>query len=345
MSVDDPPPFPFTAGLLYWLSQGYGAALKARTERFRKSTGTVRKLPCRVVSVGNITAGGTGKTPMTLYLAQHLAGLGFKVVIASRGYRGRAERCGGIVSDGRQVLMTPAEAGDEPFMMATALPGIPVLVGRDRYVSGLAAVERFGAEILILDDAFQHLRLARDVDIVLLDAARPLGNGHLLPRGTLREPARALTRAHALVLTRVDDRAQGRGLPCGGRYRKPLFHSRHLPWGCWVPDGRPMAAADVSQALADDPQLLAGRRVLAFSGIAANNDFRRTVKRLGALEAGFVAHADHHAYSWEDCRGLCRKAQLMGADALATTFKDYVKLTRFDLDDGWSDLGSDWWDL
>lgn len=323
------------AGLLRGLSGVYGALLQGRRlcrERWR----TAQRLPCRVVSVGNLTLGGTGKTPMTIYMAQLLHHAGCRTAVVSRGYKGAAEAGGGVVSDGRRLLMGPGHAGDEPFLMARELlsAGIPVLVGRNRVRSGRLAVERFQCDMLILDDGFQHLRLARDLNLVLLDAARPFGNGFLLPRGTLREPPASLSRADACLLTRCPPSAVVRSAAFPGtgsieqmahRRRRPVFPAVHRPY---VAERLPADRANrraASTAVSD----LRGP-VFAFSGIARNRDFRTGLRDLGVALRGWADFADHHAYTAEDLKAIAARAQSSGARLLATTQKDRVKI-----DPGW----------
>ena len=190
------------APLLSGISAIYGAAQKLRASCYRQNLFRSQALPCRVISIGNLTVGGTGKTPMTIYLARNLQQSGKSVVVISRGYKGAAESGGGIVSDGRNLLLDADQAGDEPYLMACRLPGIPVVVGKNRFEAGMLAVREFQPEIIVLDDAYQHLKLKRDINIILLDHDRPFGNSHLLPRGILREPKAALMRASACILTR-----------------------------------------------------------------------------------------------------------------------------------------------
>ena len=178
------------ASALRLLSLPYGAAVALRNHLYDRELLRTAKLPCPVVSVGNLTVGGTGKTPTVILLAALLKEHGHRPAVLSRGYGGHAKASVNVVSDGNRILLGWREAGDEPVLIAGALPGVPVLTGPKRFLTGRAAVERFGADVLILDDAFQHRSLFRDIDIVLIDAARPFGNGFLLPRGPLREPPR-----------------------------------------------------------------------------------------------------------------------------------------------------------
>jgi tetraacyldisaccharide 4'-kinase len=261
---------------------------------------------------------------MTLYVANHLRDLGYRVAILSRGYKGGAEKRGGIVSDGRNLLMTPQAAGDEPFMMARFLKDVPVLVGRNRLASGLLAISRFSPDVLLLDDGFQHRRLHRDVDIVLLDSTRPFGNTFLLPRGSLREPPEALSRADALVFTRWHDNLPDptNTLPESVR-GKPLFFSRNQAY-IHNATGLPSAARDLSGE--HDPERLKNSRVFAFSAIADNRDFHRVLSHLGCQVVGTAEFADHHAYSPGELEGIAREAGTRGAELLATTQKDFAKI-------------------
>jgi len=164
-------------------SHAYQLLTRLRIHAYERGILKQERLPCKVVSIGNITVGGTGKTPMTLYMADVLKRMGFKVAVISRGYRGRAEKRGGIVSDVETIRMKPEEAGDEPYLMSLKLKGVPVIVGRDRVRAGRLALGMFGSSVLLLDDGFQHVRLKRDLNFLLLEAANPFGNGYLLPRG------------------------------------------------------------------------------------------------------------------------------------------------------------------
>lgn len=291
-----------------------------------------RRLDCKVICVGNICVGGTGKTPMTMYVARAARLLGYRPAIVSRGYRGGAEGQGGIVGDGKSIVMGPEMAGDEPYMMACRLAGIPVVVNKNRYAAGKLAIDQFHADLIVLDDGFQHLKLKRDTDLVLLDCARPFGNFHLLPRGPLREPKSALDRASACILTRCP---VGGGDAVTGRLeliRKhwphtPVFTSSHNPY-CYVIEG---GETIPSKGLADR-QLhsaqseLKTEAVYGFCGIARNDAFRSTVKTLGFDAKGFLEFSDHHRYSAPDIDRIRSSAEKAGARHLITTEKDLVRL-------------------
>ena len=193
--------------LLTTLSYPYDWGHQLRLQAYRLKVATVRRLPCRVISIGNLTLGGTGKTPVVELVAGLLRREGMRVGVLSRGYGGRSQSAITIVSDGKRCLVPPEVAGDEPVLLAEHLVGLPVVVGKDRYAAGMLAIERFGVEVIVLDDGFQHVQLARDFNVLLLDAVRPLGNGRLFPRGDLRERATGMARADAIVFTRWDAEA------------------------------------------------------------------------------------------------------------------------------------------
>lgn len=320
---------PFWENFLMILSLGYGGAVKVRESLYKRGILRPERLPCPVISIGNLTLGGTGKTPMTLYVAQWLGRLGYRVTVLSRGYRGHAEKKGGVVSDGRRFFMGPDEAGDEPFMMGGKLRNVPVIVGKDRYGAGRLAHERFAPDVMILDDGFQHLRLFRDLDLVLLDGRRPFGNTHLFPRGILREPVSALRRADACIFTRSDrmtpvDQARVRFLS----RRLPVFTSLHIPQVYRCAEIPPSASVRNMPAPLKpwDSDRLKDRMVFAFSGIADNDDFRRTVESLCPGMKGFRGFPDHHRYTEADLNRLLNQAKGCGADTLVTTEKDYARI-------------------
>ncbi len=276
-------------------------------------------LPVPVVSIGNLSSGGTGKTPMAHLVAGHLHQAGHQVVLLSRGHGGSGEsgRTPRIVSDGKQVLLGPEAAGDEPALLARSLPGVPVIVGRDRRASGRLAIERFAPEIIVLDDALQYWQLHRDLDIVLLDARRPFDNGFVLPRGLLREPPSHLKRAGIVVLTRADRVAPDLLAQHVEQVRKlapdaDVFTATHAPLG-WV-----RASGDVLLPLG----ALAGESALAFSGIADGKAFAETVGMLGVSVESSRDFGDHHVYRAEDVASLVLAAK--GENAV-TTEKDLVK--------------------
>jgi tetraacyldisaccharide 4'-kinase len=310
----------FLKTVLLAISCLYGGMMRIRSRLYESGLLPSKTLPCRVVSVGNLVAGGTGKTPMTMMVAQLLKNLGYRVVVISRGYRGNMEEEGGIVSDGRTVFKGPEEAGDEPYLMARLLKGIPVLVGRRRYRTGLLAVEAFKPDMIVLDDAFQHLRLKRDLNLVLLDGRSPVGNGHLLPRGLLREPLSALKRAHAIILTRSENTIPA-SIIARLPKRLPLFHTVHESIVREV--NRQDDPAILNSA--DGVAMLAGKKAVAFAGLADNGQFFDSLLQEGCMLKDKIAFGDHHHYERDDLDHIARAAEEAGAELLITTFKDFVK--------------------
>ncbi len=311
------------------LSRLYGGYQRLRRRIYAGGFAAVRRLPCPVVSVGNLTVGGTGKTPLAIDLAGRLLAWGLSPAVVSRGYRGACERRGGIVSDGRRVLLGPEDAGDEPFLIARRLPGVPVVVGRDRFRAGRTAWERFRPDVLILDDGFQHLRVRRDLDLVLIDHRRPFGNGRLLPSGPLREPIEALGRADAIVVTRAPAGAASLSSAAAARIltavaRGPVFFTRHAPRAFPVPKGR--AGEAPGSAAAAVPPAWRRRRAFAFSGIARHDDFLGAARRLGFAVASDRPFPDHHRYAPSDRAAILEGARAAGADLLLTTEKDHARL-------------------
>ncbi len=191
----------------------YGVVLRLRAYFYARRILAAHRLAAPVVSVGNLSVGGTGKTPMAMYLARLFIERGKRVALLSRGYGGAGGDAVRVVSDGSRLLLSPAEAGDEPVLLARSVPGLIVVTGSDRYRAGLEAFERFQPDIFLLDDGYQHLRLKRDINILLLDAVRPFGNGWTLPAGLLREPLSAVRRADFIVWTRSGRETRCRTYP------------------------------------------------------------------------------------------------------------------------------------
>jgi tetraacyldisaccharide 4'-kinase len=311
--------FPLT--VISWI---YGCVIQVRQACYRAGIFKSRQLPCKVISVGNITLGGTGKTPLVIALARELLKRGITVGILSRGYKGRKERHGGVVSDGKRIHLTPTEAGDEPFMLARQLSGVPVLVGKKRYVMGIYAHKRFGMDCLILDDGFQHLGIKRDMDIVLIDARRLFGNGRLFPRGPLREPLRCLRRASLLVLTKTGPSQTLTATEGILRFRAPaasLYHSRY----------KPAFLLEAATGKRVPPQSVSGKRVFAFAGIADPEYFIYLLKELGADVVKEIHFPDHYNYELADLTMMHEQGKTV--DLYVTTEKDFVKLQSLPLDD------------
>jgi tetraacyldisaccharide 4'-kinase len=276
-------------------------------------------LPGFVVSVGNLTVGGTGKTPMACMLAKWALGEGYRVAILSRGYGGHYREKVLAVSDGERITVGPSQSGDEPYLLAKKLRDVPVVISKKRYEAGLFANKKFDTNFFIMDDGFQHLALKRDMDLVLIDASSPFGNRHLLPWGTLREPIAQLKRADAFIITRSGQGSQNNEL-CGllteRHPAKPLFQGDHIPERIVFP----------SQNRVYEPEFLRGKRIMAFAGIARPEAFKDTLNGLGAEVIYFESFRDHHSFKKKEIRELFARKERMNADYLITTEKDWVRL-------------------
>jgi tetraacyldisaccharide 4'-kinase len=297
----------------------YGTVVRAR--RLAYDRGWIRSegLPVPVISVGNLSAGGTGKSPCVAAVVRLLVREGLRPAVVSRGYRGRRKGLV-VVSDGGPRVADPPEVADEAAMLADQLPGVPVLTGADRPRVGRAAVEAFGADVIVLDDGFQHRGCARDLDVVLVDATRPPAADALLPLGRLREPPSSLARADLIVATkstRVEDKIAVGQWVWG---RVPVVRAQHVSVG-WTALG-----GDGRLALGDRPEGAA----VAFCGLAAPESFRSTLADLGIPVAGFAAYRDHHVYRASDGAFLATWARRLGARWFVTTEKDAVRLGRLD---------------
>jgi tetraacyldisaccharide 4'-kinase len=306
---------------LYLLSLPYGWAVGARSLFYSMRLLKTKTLPCPVISVGNITVGGTGKTPLVMALARGLMDRGIPVAILSRGYKG-TKTSGPVVSDGKNLFLSPEESGDEPFLMAQVCQGIPVLVGKDRFANGRVALQRFGIKGLLLDDGYQHLPLRRDLDILLIDSHVGFGDQHLLPRGILREPLSHLRRAHLFLLTKVDDLETSRPLE-----RK--IHEIHSGARVFHSDYRPMSLVD-PEGNQEALRSLKGKKILALSGIAHPDSFSSLLRKCGMEIVSEAIFPDHHAYIPKDLSTIKEKSK--GADWIVTTEKDMLKLRTLGID-------------
>ncbi len=306
--------------LLAPLSAAYGAAVAARAALYRIGWLKSERVGAPVISVGNLAAGGTGKTPVAALVAGWLRDAGWRPAIVSRGYGGRRRADPLVVSDG--ISANPgaaaAVAGDEPVMLARLLPDVAVVVARRRAEGARLAVSRLGARCLVLDDGFQHLALLRDLDLVLLDAGASLDAARLLPAGILRERPSALSRANAIVLT-------GNAAAPGGlegalarwaRPGTPIFHVGFRP--TYLLDGAGGGARSASW--------LSGKRVVAFAGIARPGRLAESLQSLGAEVVSFLPHPDHHPYTAHDIARIVIQAKRDRPDALVTTEKDLARL-------------------
>ena len=296
--------------------------------------GVLRRFPlgCQVISIGNVTAGGTGKTPVTEIFARELTKAGRKVAILSRGYRRKEAPWWQrifknviekpvVVSDGRQILVDAATGGDEPYMLAANLPGVCVLVDRNRVKSGRYAISHFGCDTLLLDDGFQYQRLKHSHEVVLVDSTNPIGNGHMLPRGILREPAKHLKRADVVFITKCSgDQSDVRRLVQRYNPRAEIIECRHAPRllkDVWSREELPL-------------EWLKGKTLTTLSGIAVPQGFENSLRKLGARVIWCERYADHHRYDASEIIFALNKTADMHAEALITTEKDAVRFPRLE---------------
>ena len=309
-------------------------ALVVSFRYFLYRTGLLRRFPLgiQVISIGNVTAGGTGKTPVTEIFARTLAAQGRKVAILSRGYRRKEAPWWRrmftqviepplVVSDGKHILLDAATGGDEPYMLASNLPGVAVVVDRNRVKAGRSAIKRLGCDTIILDDGFQYQRLKHSVEVVLVDSTNPFGNGNMLPRGILREPARHLKRADIIFLTKCSGDVSAARDEIR-RYNKTaeIVECNHAPKvlkDVWSREEYPL-------------DWLRGKTLCTLSGIASPKGFENSLRRLGSKVVWCERYADHHRYESSEVLYALNRTADMGADALVTTEKDAVRFPRFE---------------
>jgi len=285
------------------------------------SIGLIRsaRLEAPVISVGNLTLGGTGKTPTVMAIGRILLKNGRRPVILSRGYGGRSESAIQVVSNETGLDRRPDAVGDEPCLMADRLPGVPVVVSRDRAAAGRYAVKTYRPDVLVLDDGYQHLRLNRDLNLLVIDADQPFGNGFVFPRGTLREAVRQVRRADAILLTHAEDPAGTEMLQSfvrGYRPGLPIFTSRH----------RIVELVHLGTGRTSSLETLRGARLMAVSGIGRPERFFRTFRENGSVIAAGCVYPDHYCYTDHDLEFLEAEARRRDVRTIVTTEKDAVRL-------------------
>ena len=327
---------PFGINLLLHVLKGlsYLFLMVVSIRYFLYRTGLLRRYPLgtQVISIGNVTAGGTGKTPVTEIFARTLAAEGRKVAILSRGYRRKEAPWWQrlftqviekplVVSDGRRVLLDSATGGDEPYMLASNLPGVAVVVDRNRVKAGRYAVNRLGCDTLILDDGFQYQKLKHSIEVVLVDSTNPFGNGNLLPRGILREPVRNLKRADIIFLTKC------RGDVSAVKEEIRRYNTTAEIVEC---NHTPKVMKDVWSREEFTLDWLRDKTVCTLSGIASPKGFENSLRHLGAKVVWCERYADHHRYDASEVLYALNRTADMGADALVTTEKDAVRFPRLE---------------
>jgi len=325
-------------GLLYAVSRMFGVAVKTRRLLYEMRILRDSTLGVQVIAVGNLTVGGTGKTPVVEKLARELRDQGRNVAILSRGYRSKPEPFlkrltnqalfrkdktpPRVVSDGKSLLLDSETAGDEPYMLASNLRDVVVLVDKDRVKSGLYAIEKFGCDTLLLDDGFQYWKLAgRRHDIVLVDCQQPFGNKHLLPRGTLREPPSHLSRASTIFITKCNGdtsalRAEIARINPGARIIECVHN--------------PLYLEDVFTGERLGLELLKGCKVASLSGIAQPESFEQSLVKLGAELVYSKRFADHHRFTQQEVINVINRSKKRQAAMVVTTQKDAVRFPRLE---------------
>ncbi len=327
---------PFSIRILLTFLKGvsfiFAAVVSIRDAFYR--WGILRRFPLgvQVISIGNVTAGGTGKTPVTEIFARTLAAEGRRVAILSRGYRRKEAPLWQriftqviepplVVSDGKHLLLDSATGGDEPYMLASNLPGVAVVVDRNRVKAGRYAIKRLGCDTLILDDGFQYKKLKHSIEVVLVDSTNPFGNGNMLPRGILREPARHIRRADVIFLTKCrGDVSQVRDEIRRFNTHADIIECNH----------EPAVLKDVWSREEFSLSWLQGKTTCTLSGIASPKGFENSLRHLGARVIWCERYADHHRYDPSEILYALNRTADMGAQALITTEKDAVRFPRFE---------------
>jgi len=320
------PGFPDRAVLIILAAASFFYGIIVRIRNFLYDRGVLKqkKLPVFVISIGNLTTGGTGKTPITGRIASCMTkDYGKKTAVISRGYGGKlAVKKSNIISDGNQIFFDAELAGDEPFWIAENSEGTVVITGRDRYKSGKYALNKFNSEILILDDGFQHRKLYRDLNILLIDSDKIFGNNHLLPAGPLREPLNQIKRADKVVLVNKapyfkdsEEKISGLQKVLKEKYDKESLVCKFIADGIYdITTKQPIQRI---------------QKAVAFSGIAQPESFFGLLQDMRIELAAKRVFSDHYIYNLEDIKALIDGAQTIRADAVITTEKDSVKIRSF----------------
>lgn len=294
---------------LRWLSVPYEAAVHLRRLFYRRGVLSSRHVDVPVISVGGVTVGGSGKTPTVIWTVEQIRRMGLKAAVVSRGYGGRPGHDPYVVCDGHVRRADVKKCGDEPVLITAKAPESIVVVHPDR-VNACECARGLGAQIIVLDDGLQHKRLARDLDIVLVDAREPFGNGCFLPAGPLRDAPEAMRTAGLVLLTRAEEATP-----------EELQRSRDL-----VAKVAPEAVVATARYELEAPAELMGKRVFAVSGIARPETFVEALEHAGLEVAGAHAFRDHHIYDADDLATVQQEAERAGADVIVTTEKDATRL-------------------
>lgn len=300
---------------LNFISSIYQIIIELKLFLYKNKIIRQHRLNARIISIGNITVGGTGKTPAVIEIANLFQDK--KTVILSRGYKSKYEDKMAVVSDANQIFLSPKEAGDEPYLLAKRLPSFPIIIGKDRVKSAKYAIDRFGAEIIILDDGFQYWQLKKDIDIVLIDGKNPYGNTNLLPTGTLREPIKNLKRADVFIITKVDQSLNRTNIIHDLKKINPsaiILESIHKPIK--------FISLDAKQEY--PLEFIKDVDILALSSIADPDSFEAIIKKLNEGKFLHLKFQDHYVYTKKDINKLID--YLQGVSFIITTEKDIVRL-------------------
>ena len=331
----------FVKGLLFVASRFYLRAINTRIWLYDNRVIRYRAIGCLVVSIGNLTCGGTGKTPIVEIVARTLSQKGRRVAVLSRGYRSKDKRGffeklrkrlfskkmevpPRVVSDGKNLLHDSITAGDEPYMLASNLKDVAVLVDKDRVKSGLYAIDEFGTDVLILDDGFQYLRLKAHINIILVDSTSPFDNHHVLPRGLMREPIEHILRADYVFLTKSDGSPRLRHLK---EFIRKHNHRAEIIECCH----KPKYLEEVFDRGRRHPlESLQGKKIASISAIANPASFEGFLEDLGGELVLKRHYADHHRYRQQEMIDFINDAKAAGAELIVTTEKDAVRMPRLD---------------
>ena len=310
----------------------YGSIMRLRRQLYTKGIFKIQKLPCHVISIGNLTLGGTGKTPHVIAITSRLYNLGYKPCVLTRGYGGRAGKGPLVVSNGKEVMAGPDASGDEAYMMAAKLSGVPVIAGSDRYTCGIYAVKKLNASIIVLDDGFQHIRLHRDLDLVLMDATNPLGSGRIFPGGTLREHPSALGRADAGIITKCNE-VPLNTLELIEEDLRPFIKDRPLFKSHYELDSFEWAYNEITE----DQKDIFTSSCFSFCGLANPSSFINILNAKGVNLAGSIYYPDHHFYTERDIKRIGQQAKSHNCTIVLTTEKDFAKISPH----RWKSVNSD----
>lgn len=297
----------------------YGLIQLIRVRLYRHGIFKSYRAPCPVIAIGNMTTGGTGKTPMTLMIAAYLQHQGQKVAIVSRGYGKKMAGQVTVVADHQGIQLYPPDVADEPYLLAKNLPGAIILTGPNRRPLIETAINHYGAEVILMDDGFQHLKVARDLNLLLLDATLPFANGSPLPGGLLREFSQSIRRADFTVLTRHQS-----NIATHKTIQKIAALSPHLQHAIAIHQPQAWVHLDTQQIL--PPTALSKQKAVAFCAIARPETFYQTLCDLNITVIKFYPFTDHHSFDDHDCQNLWHEAQKWQADMIVCTEKDALKL-------------------